>query len=174
MISDGKIVDPSAKMPVQIRPATEEDVPFIFNAWLKSYRKSFFAQPINNTIYFAEHHKVLEHLAKTSTVVVACDPKEPSQLFGFGAGTSKDGITIIHYIYIKHTYRQLGIGKLIAKSLGHEDGKPTCYTHQTSSASKLAEKHNLLYHPYLAFPLYDGTEAGGRLAQAPSDNESAE
>ena len=43
----------------RLRPLTEEDYPFLYNSWLKSYRFSLFAERITNTIYFEDHHHVL-------------------------------------------------------------------------------------------------------------------
>ena len=37
---------------IRLRAATEEDIPFIMNSWLKSFRGSSFSRNIINTVYF--------------------------------------------------------------------------------------------------------------------------
>ena len=85
---------------VRLRPIIEDDTAFIFNSWLKSYRFSHFGEKITNTIYFAEHHKVIERLIDNSKVLVACNPEEPSQVYGYIIGEEVDGIFVLHFIYV--------------------------------------------------------------------------
>lgn len=139
------------KLPIRIREANQEDVAFIFNSWLKSYRQSLFARNITNTIYFDQHHKVLENLLKTNKVIIACNEKDPSQMYGYICAGKEDGIFVLHYIYVKHTYRNLGIGKELLNSFDHDINTAAVYTHHTRIAEKLAAKYNLLFHPYLLF-----------------------
>lgn len=138
-----------AKPPVRLRPATQEDVPFIFNAWLKSYRTSSFARDITKTIFFNEHHKVIEKLLKTNQTIIACSDSDPTQIYGFICAGRVDGIFALHYIYVKHTYRNLGLGKALLNAFDHEPGLAAIHTHMTRSAERLAPKYNMLYHPYV-------------------------
>ena len=73
-------------LPVRLRTLTEEDKPFIFNSWLKSYRFSHFGEKITNTIYFEDHHKIIENILKKAKVVVACNEEDPSQDYGYIVG----------------------------------------------------------------------------------------
>ena len=137
------------KLPIRIRKANQEDVNFIFNSWLKSFRGSRFAQDMSNTIYFNEHHKVLERLAKTSEIIIACADKDPEQIFGYICVEKIEGVFVLHYIYVKHTYRGMGIAKLLLSAFEREPDTTGCYTHHTRIAEKLAGKYDLVYHPYL-------------------------
>lgn len=141
------------KPPVRLRKATQEDVGFIFNSWLKSYKYSLFAKGITNTIYFSEHHKIVENLLKQNETIIACNDNDPSQIFGFINAGRVDGILAINYMYVKQPFRNLGIGKTLLNSFEHDASTAAIYTHHTRMSEKLAAKYNLVYHPYLLFNL---------------------
>ena len=138
-----------AELPIWIRKANQEDVNFIFNSWLKSFRGSLFAKPLNNTVYFTEHHKILERIAKTSEILIACNKDDPTQIYGYICAERVEGIFVLHYAYIKHTYRSMGIAKILLSAFERDPEEAGCYTHHTRSAERLAPKFNLIYHPYL-------------------------
>lgn len=140
------------KLPIRFRAATQEDVGFIFNSWLKSYRNSNFSRFISNTIYFGEHHKLIEELVSQNKVIVACNTEDPNQLFGYICAGEVEGFFVCHYIYVKHTYRNMGLGKELLNQFNHDPAKAGLYTHHTRIADRLAPRYNLVYHPYLAFP----------------------
>jgi len=145
-------------LPIKFRAATQEDVGFIFNSWLKSYRNSQFSRFISNTVYFTEHHKVIERLVQENKVIVACDEKDSNQLFGYICAGNVEGFFICHYIYVKHTYRNMGLGKELLNQFSHDASTAGLYTHHTRIADRLAPRYNLVYHPYLAFPAKDNKE----------------
>lgn len=134
---------------VRLRKANQEDVGFIFNSWLKSYKFSLFAKNITNTIYFAEHHKVIERLLKSNETIIACNDADPTQIYGFVNGGFVDGIFCLNYIYVKQSFRNLGIGKTLLNYFEHDPSSAAVYTHHTRIAERLAAKYNLVYHPYL-------------------------
>ena len=140
--------------PVRLRMATEEDAPFIFNSWLKSYRKSFFARTITNTVYFSEHHKIIEKLLKKYQTVVACNNDDPTQVYGFINAGFTDGIFTLNFIYVKHSFRGLGIAKALFNAFEHDPSYAAVYTHHCRIAEKLASKYNMLNHPYILFSEY--------------------
>ena len=135
--------------PISIRPGTADDASFIFSSWLKSYRQSYFARTISNTIYFDQHHAVLRRLIKRCSTDIACNPEDPSQIYGYIVHESVTGIPVVHYVYVKQTFRNMGIGKaLLEKAKTFEEAG--VYTHHTKMAEKLAAKHSVTHHPYLA------------------------
>ena len=143
-------------LPTKMRLATEDDIGFIFNSWLKSYRNSYFAKPISNTVYFAEHHKVIEKLAKTSQILIACNKEDEAQIYGYVCAEKVDGIFVIHYAYVKQPFRRLGIAKLLLSSFDHDFSQAAVYTHNTNIGEKLSMKYNLVYHPYLIINVEPG------------------
>lgn len=146
-------------LPVRIRRATELDANFIFNSWLKSYRSSPLASQLSSTIYFAEHHKIIERLFKTSEVLVACNETDVSQIYGWICAEKIDGIFCLHYVYMKHTFRNHGIAKALFNSFEHDPTNASCFTHGTRLGIRLANKYNMIYHPYLLMNIEAKTEA---------------
>jgi len=141
---------------VRLRPAGQEDVNLIFNSWLKSYRSSYATKNITSTFYFSEHHKVIERILKVGKTIIACNDEDPSQVYGYVVGDEVDGIFVLHYLYVKHSFRGLGIGKVLFNSFDHDPTVAALYTHHTHSAHRLAAKYNMLHHPYilLNYPKY--------------------
>jgi len=141
------------KLPIRLRPACKDDIPLIFNSWLKSYRNSLFARFIDNTIFFTEHHKIIEKLLASNDVIVACNQEDPSQVYGYICAGKVDGFFVLHYIYVKHTYRNMGIGRELLNWFSHDPSTASIYTHHTRTAERLCGKFNFIYHPYLIFNL---------------------
>jgi hypothetical protein len=134
---------------IRIRKATESDVPFLFSSWLKSYRQSRFAQDLHTTIYFSEHHKVLESILKSCEVLVACPHDDISQILGWACYEKVQGQFVLHYIYTKQTYRMLGIATQVLAATGHDTSLAGMYSHHSPVAIKLASKYNFVYNPYV-------------------------
>lgn len=139
----------SNKLPIKLRPANADDVGFIFNSWLKSFRNSALASNMPNEVYFSEHHKVIERILKFYDVIVACNPEDVSQIYGFICGGYTDNILTIHYAYVKHTFRKMGIMREMLNSFEHNPEYASVYTHQSKPAKAIADKYNFIYHPYI-------------------------
>lgn len=135
---------------IKVRAAQEPDAPFIFNSWLKSYRFGDLARNCDNAIYFAEHHKLIERLLKRCKTFVACAADDPATIYGYICYEHVEGVLVIHYTYVKHTFRNMGIAKELLTETKHDPSQTAClYTHFSESAKKLALKLNLVYHPYI-------------------------
>lgn len=143
------------KSQVRLRPATEDDVNFIFNSWLRCYRQSLNTRGIENPVYFAQHHKVLEGLCKKAEIIVACNPTDLSQIYGYICTEIVEDIPVIHFIYVKELYRKLGLGMHLAEAAKFERGKPVFYTHRTFISENLEKKFSMVYNPYLAHYAYE-------------------
>lgn len=137
-------------LPLSIRHANDTDIPFIFSSWLKSFRDSgLLVRAIPHTIYFTNHHKLLQKLIKRSTVYVACSPTDSSQIYGYIVAEYIEGTFVLHFIYVKHSFRKLGVGKALFNSFKHEGGA-SCCSHLTKFGERLLLKYNMIYHPYTA------------------------
>jgi GNAT superfamily N-acetyltransferase len=144
------------ELPIKIRGVADEDVPFIFNSWLKSYRESGpICSNVSNTIYYDSHHKLIQKILLRSQVFIACDNAFPDQIIGYIVGESIDGVFVLHYVYVKHNFRKKGVGKLLLNSFNHDQTYASCCTHMTSVGDKLAAKFNVMYHPYVILIDYD-------------------
>ena len=140
----------SRTLPISIREATPEDLSFIFSSWLKSFRSGLICKHVDNTIYFSEHHKVIERLLKRSTTVMACDPNDPATIYGYLCFDRVEGILVVHYAYVKQTFRGMGVLRQLLKSIeGHDWNGAGLFSHSTLISSRLSLKYNLVYHPYI-------------------------
>lgn len=137
------------KLPILIRDAQPEDVSFIFNSWLKSYRSGLLARSVDNTIYYSEHHKLIERILKTSTVKIACNPEDIATIYGYLCFERIDGIFIGHFGYTKGPFRNLGVFSQLLKCTEHNFQNAGLFTHYTDKSRHLATRYNLVYHPYI-------------------------
>lgn len=169
---------------IRIREVTEADIGFVFNSWLKSYRYSFFAKIVPNSVYFSGHHKLMENLIHKGKLLIACNPEDPSQIYGYICAEHVQDILVVHYIYVKQTYRMLGVGKALLNQFDFDPTKASCFTHYSEIANKLAAKFNMIYHPYLMMNIYtnedkdantgEATSRGTLAINAPRSEESVE
>lgn len=141
----------SLKSQVQIRTATEADIPFIFNSWLKSYRSSAFAKPISNPVYFDFQHKVIEKLLQRSQVFMLCSTQDSAQVYGYVVTEEVDGVKVLHYCYIKYAFRGMGLCSSLLKHANLSKEQGGFYTHDTHATTKLLGKTKFVHNPYLAF-----------------------
>jgi len=131
----------------QVNP--KEDLLFIFNSWLKSYRNSDFAMHIPTNDYYTNHH----HLIKTiitqpnNNITILCDPEDPNHILGYSVYNSVE--PILYYIYVKHSFRNLGLGRYLLESVRKNFGEVTLQcTHKNKNWRKV-KKLELSYNPYL-------------------------
>lgn len=152
------------KLPITLRKANEEDAGFIFNSWLKCYRKANAVKPITNPIYFQEQHKIIESLVldDRNFTIMACNPDDPSQIYGFVCAGYYEGIFTLHWIYVKQSFRNLRIGSTLLNAFEHDFGTAAVYTHHNHISSKLAPKYNMLYHPYILVNYKESKNVGSK------------
>lgn len=140
----------SMRSDIEVRLAYLEDLNFIFATWLKSYRHaSSFARKISNDIFYKRHHLVIDLILKRegSRVLVAHPTGEPNVILGYVVSEKQpDGADVLHYVYVKKSFRQMGIGKALWGSLLE---KPQVFTHFTADTDWIIRKYeNLTYDPY--------------------------
>lgn len=132
------------------RPGKVEDANFIINSWLKSYRDSEFAVAIPNEIYYPHHENMIKHilLQDTNSVTVLCDPDDEDHIIAYAVYNTK--FPAMFYLYVKHAFRNLGIGRYLFESIRKEYGhnvKMHC-THKMRSWKKF-KSLGLVFNPYL-------------------------
>ena len=138
-------------LPILYRQVLEEDKPFLFNSWLKSFRQGTLAANVDNSIYYTNHHKLVEKILSKSKTIICCNSDDPSIIYGYVTYQIVDGQFVLHYLYIKNIYRKLGLGRKLLAETKHDFNVLGCYTHQTSVGVAKEEKYNLVYHPYILF-----------------------
>lgn len=136
------------KPQIKLRPAKLEDLNFILNSWLKSYRNSPFAAKMINKVYFTNHQKLIKNLLANNLITIACNPQDEEQIFGYTVFNYMPAdVLLIHYMYVKHTYRKFGIAKEMLTAIQKEQ-TGVLYTHHTKYADLLKSKVALIFDPY--------------------------
>ncbi len=123
---------------IAYRNASGDDISFIFDSWLRSWRKSPWAGCIPNNLYFPLTRSTIEQLvARGAEFKVACLAADPDKILGWVCyELSQDTTprTVVHYVYTKDPYLNLGIGPALVASLA--GAKPGFYTHRYRQVSE--------------------------------------
>ena len=137
-------------LPVEIRRARKSDIPFITSSWLKSNRYGYFAQSVPNTVYYHKHHKILEEIIPESVVRVACNHEDPDQILGWMCADVVDTAMVIHYVYVKKSFRKFGLATRLVKTMADVEKPPAFIcTHSNRDVRDIIEKKEIIYNPYL-------------------------
>lgn len=133
-----------------LRPLLKRDEPFIFNSWLKSYRDSVSVRCVPNSIYFQEHHDVIEAIlvAPSARVLVACNPTDSEQIYGYGVASRDGAAAALHWLYVKHPFRGAGIGRALENTLTSGATK-IFYTHFVKGIDRFIKDRPYIFNPYL-------------------------
>lgn len=136
--------------PIQTRkynPNTDQS--FVFNAWLKSYRSQEIFRNIPNQLFFAGQQKVVERLINNhETLVITSD--DPNQIIGFVNYEVLGNNIILHYVYVKHAFRRMGIAKeVINKVIPYLGNKPVLFSHETRLPKPILEKYKLVFNIFI-------------------------
>ena len=136
-----------------IRQARVSDIQFLTSSWLKSYRNAAAVRGVPNSVYFFYHHKLLEELLSRCTVLIYCYPDNQDQILGYVCAEVFDSALVVHYAYVKKTFRRLGIAKALIKHLVETEEPPAVlYTHKTKDIYPLErdlKEKGWLFHPYM-------------------------
>lgn len=133
-------------LPMVVRPGRVSDVPFLCS----SYVRSLLAQrpwAFGEKNWTAAAASLLAaRMLGRATVLVACDPSDPDQIYGWIAGNPTS--MVLYYIYVKAAFRRAGVGTTLMREAFGDDGQVRC-VHRTDAARRLADKWRLVFdsHP---------------------------
>lgn len=122
-----------------IRGYDEKDKSLVFSTFLKGlyYGNQWFKQ-IDKKTYMFNYSKVLENLIARSIVMILSLKEDPDVIIGY----SIQEPTVLHWIYMKTTWRRMGLSKkLIQKDI-------KTVTHITDLGLKLKPKE-ITFNPFL-------------------------
>lgn len=147
-------------LPIRIRRARKKDFPLITNSWLKSFRDASWVRGCPNSVYYGYQHRIIEQLIPRSMVLCAVSEDDHNQIFGWivaevlkaGGEDSEERVLAVHYCYVKHPFRKLGIARqLLATLEATEQPILTMFTAKTPACGKLdLKRRGLVYNPFLA------------------------
>jgi GNAT superfamily N-acetyltransferase len=139
------------ELDIIIREAIQDDLPLIYNSWLKQYRESPFSVGVVNSVYYSQHRKIIDCLIERSVLRVACDAASPTKIYGWVCGEIYDPL-VLHFIYVKKKYRKRGIGGMLLNEFGWKEVPHIITTHfMKYKRKKSKEENNIIYNPYLLY-----------------------
>jgi hypothetical protein len=130
---------------VTLRGPLPSDMPFILSSWLRSYRK---ASPVSGPVYYVGQEAVIRRLLVRSSIVLACNPEDPSTVLGYVVFERVPSGGLVHYVYVKELVRRCG---LAARLLSEVPGPFRSHTHETRAegVARLKARFPSVYNPYL-------------------------
>lgn len=133
-------------MNVLIRESLESDTNFILSSWLKSFRNSQAVRGMDNEEYFTGQELVIKKILHKSITKVIVNPEDEDQILAYMTVETKNHKAIVHYIYVKQTFRGFGLATKLIKAFALHD--PIYFSHMTPAAKHLSKKHNAKYNLY--------------------------
>lgn len=95
-----------------------DEVPFVFDSWLNSWRTSKYAGTIPNHLYYDTMRTCIEDLIARGAVVLVAEYK--GEMLAWACGEVKDGRTVLHYQYTKDAFLRRGLEDTLINSLPGE------------------------------------------------------
>jgi len=135
-----------------LRYGQVDDHPFIYSSWLKSFRDSSVIRRVPNSVYFAQHHKLIEKTltAPTTKIVVSVATDDPGQIYGYVVGSYDDTGPILHWVYCKHVFRGCGISRELEAAIVDGAAADTVrYTHRVNECDEILKRRGYIYNPYI-------------------------
>ena len=132
-------------MTPKIRTATESDLRFVHSSWHTNHWRTWAHKYVEREVYKSSQDRHIDLLMARSVVTVAFFPEVPDEVLGWACVEPYP--EVLHYVYVKGTYRRMGIAR------GLVEGRARCYTQYTDAAGrKFAEKVGITFNPYKENP----------------------
>lgn len=149
-----------------LRPMRETDENLVIDSWYRSYFKSRDGRSYPQVEQFYEDYQpIVRALVERSTVYVAALKAEDDAVAGWAA--LEGGV--LHYVFVKRRWRELGVARWLMTRLGLTDG-PVVHTHQTNMC-RFAWENSLAPEvtipgdwPYRRFKIWQATPAKEKAA----------
>lgn len=148
----------------KVRLPKSEDIDFIFNSWLKSYRMSSYAQSVRDTTYYLYHENLIRSIMsyEGNTITILCDTEDEDHILAYMVHSNN--APIIQYMYVKYPMRGYGLARymlaLIQTHFKIEKKDSIICTHLPKSGwRELSRKYNLEYNPYILGALKNEEES---------------
>lgn len=122
-----------------IRDPQPEDINFILSTMLKGlYYGSRFWSEVDQDAFFKNYEPFIKNLMIKSQVKIACLEDDQDVILGY----SMFDHNILHFIFVKKSYRKLGIGRKL-----FPDNIDTV-SHLTDIGNSIRKRINLKFNPF--------------------------
>ena len=130
-----------------VRSMRPSDLNLILNSWMLSNRWT--EAKMENVGYFPSMERKIRMILERATVTVFCN-ENVDQVYGWCCYESYPGCHIVHYAYLKNSFREFGIFRKFAEETFTKD-RPIYITHSTKKLDYLKAVHGISYDPMLAW-----------------------
>lgn len=122
------------------------DLDFIYSTWVRSLgNQRPFRVNIDKNFFNAACHSLITKILTNANVLLACDPNDPEQLFGYIVFL-KDP-KVLFWVYTKFDFRKANVGtRLMKKAFGELSNIE--YTVDTSAIRHLTNKWDLSFNSH--------------------------
>ena len=83
------------------RAMVDGDRNFVFNSYLKSFRRDSTKRLVPASLYFPQQEQTLRFLLGVARTTVACWPEEPSEILGYAIHQELPEADVLHYLYVR-------------------------------------------------------------------------
>lgn len=136
-------------LPIKLRDPQADDFSFVFNSWLMSNQENEDSKRMKKSTYFKIYKQILDSVLVKANILVACNPDDEAQVYGYLVYNRLD-LLVVHYIYVKYTYRKLGIARAMLKHLEPEvPDKQFICTFANRVYDRKKQHYNVIYDPSL-------------------------
>jgi len=148
---------------IRTRRMRPEDLPFIIDSWVDSYRMSHMAGPIPMDIYPGIYGEVVRRLIARpdAKVIIAYEPGEepPDDIYGWicveedawtRARVFEHGLHVdkdvrleqpcVHYVNVKHAFRGHGVARALFAAAGVDPDRHWTHTFSTAVVTKMRQR----------------------------------
>jgi len=117
---------------------------------MKSYRSQKIYQAVPNQLFYIEMSKVIDNLLTRAEVLMITPSDNTDQFIGFICYETIGNNVILHYIYVKHLFRKMGIASDIVKDvIPYLSSKPVLYSHVSRIPEATLDKYKLIFNPFI-------------------------
>lgn len=131
-----------------IRSHSLVDLPFIFKCWIRTaLAAKQFAGLDRPALVVAVQETIMSLLDRGARIDVAVWEEDPTVIAGFVCYDAQKSFPLIHFVYVKDTFRNTGIGStLVCHGRSEKPGRLS-YTFKNKNTKRVIREGN--YRPFL-------------------------
>lgn len=129
------------------RDASFEDANFVASSWKQSLRKEY--PKLTKDQFFELINPLIDGILGKSSVLVVCDPEMPKFIHGYLVYKIVDGIAVMHFAYVKESFRKFGVFKSMLDEIKARSGGALVGTFKRSKDGWVYDKYQIIHKPNL-------------------------
>lgn len=124
--------------------------PFVRDSWLRSQWAADMRGKMLRGDFFRAQGARIDRILPRSSVITAVAPAVPDEVLGYVVLQPSRDDPIVHWLYVKHAFRRLGIATQLAQAASRCSPGAIHYSHKGDArGKKLAMRFAWKFNPYL-------------------------